>query len=167
MRVAMRSSALKLAAPVFVVGLAACGSSNNTTTNAPAGASSTPTATAVVAHSMADVICFKYNAQINAVRPTPASDPASADAASLPAIAAWLDVVIPLARQEQQELSLAPDAGSLNGPFADVFGTVAQADTAAKGTDPMIFQTDWNNFIGAQKTFHDAATAGHFPNCAK
>ncbi|PZR79653.1 MAG: hypothetical protein DLM65_10300 [Candidatus Aeolococcus gillhamiae] len=162
----MRSIVLKLALPVFVVGLAACGSSNNTTTNTRTAAAATPSAAAGSTNG-ADAICATYNTQINAVRPTPAADPSTADAAGLPGIATWIDQVLIMAMQEQQALGAAPDAGSLNGPFANVITTFHQAGIAAKGTDAAAFQTAWASFIAAQKTFFTAATAGNFPNCAK
>lgn len=161
----MRSIILKLALSVFVVGLAACGSSNNTT-NTPTAAAGTPSA-AAGSTTGADAICATYNTQINAVRPTPAGNPSTADAASLPAIARWIDPVLIMAMQEQQVLGAAPDSGSLNGPFANVITTFHEAGIAAKGTDAAAFQTAWANFIAARKAFFDAATAGNFPNCAK
>ncbi len=163
----MRSIILKLALAVFVVGLAACGSSNNTTTNTPtAAAASTPSAAAGSTNG-ADAICATYNTQINAVRPTPAADPSTANAASLPSIAMWIDPVLIMAMQEQQALGAAPDAGSLNASFADVITSFHQAGIAAKGTDAAAFRTAWASFVAAQQAFFAAATAGNFPNCAK
>ena len=160
MRGALHSLTLKLALPLVLLGLAACGSSNNTTTTSPTAAANNPT-------TGANSVCATFNTSINAVRPTPAADPATADAASLPAIAQWIDAVLPMAMQEQQTLSVAPDAGSLNATFADVITTFRAAGIAAKGTDAAAFQTEWAKFVAAQKAFHDAATAGNFPDCAK
>ncbi len=164
----MRFIALTLTLPVFVVGLAACGSATPTanTPNTQTVATTSPTA-AAGSTTGADAICASYNTQINAVMPTPASDPSTADAASLPSIATWIDQALIIAMQEQQVLGAAPNAGSLNGPFADVITTFHEAGIAAKGTDAAAFQAKWASFLAAQKTFHDAATAGNFPNCAK
>ena len=166
----MRTKIFALALPVIAFGVAACGSSSNNTTSSSSGAASSSSSAATASSSGgsgADAVCASYNTQINAVTPTPAGDPSTADASALPSIAAWIDAVTPVAKQEQSALAAASDGAPVTKPFDDVITTLAGADPAAKSGDAASFKSAWANFLAAQNAFHAAATGANMPNCAK
>ncbi len=164
----MRLPVLKLAPVVVVLGLAACGSSTTTSSPATASSSSSAAATSAATTGASDAICAQYNTQINAITPTPPADPQTVSSASdLAPVAAWMDAVLPAAMQEQTALNAAADSAPIKGAFADVVTTFQGADTAAKGSDPNAFKTEWANFKAAQNAFFGAATGANMPNCAK
>lgn len=141
--------------------LGGCGSGSATTS------SSSPAQSASAAASTgADSICKAANAKINAIQP-PADMMTPADASSLPAIASYLDSILPLAQQEQADLSAAPDAGPINAPFADVITKLQAADTAAKGTDVAAYTSAAKDFNTVNDAFHAAAKSANLPNCSQ
>jgi hypothetical protein len=89
------------------------------------------------------------------------------DAAALPALATYLDQVVPLALQEQTALNAASDAAPIKSLFGDVLTTLQATDAAAKGTDVAGFTSAYATFTTANTKFHDAATMANLPNCAK
>ncbi|MBJ7608062.1 MAG: hypothetical protein JF887_01340 [Candidatus Dormibacteraeota bacterium] len=165
----MGSPLRKLASPVFVVALAACGGGGtapSSPTNAASSTARSSSSSAAATGSGADAICANYNTNINAI-PAPLNPAAPADATALPAIASWLDMVLVAARQEQAALKAASDAAPVNASFGDVITTLAGADSAAKVGDVSAYKAEFANFSTANTAFHTVAGQSNLPNCAK
>lgn len=163
-----------IVAPMAALGLAGCG---DATTSSSAGAASSSSSastssstsnssssSAATGTSGASAVCVAITSKVKAVPGAPTALPTTA--ADLPAFAAWLDKLVPLAKEQLTELAATSDGGPIL-PQAEKFNqAISDAATSAHGTDLADFQAKFAAFQAAGKDFQTAATAANLPGCS-